>query len=246
MYFIIEDRLIYDSLKGTLRLVDEIIEDAVTLTPIANKILEYLITHHGELVMRNELFDNIWEKEGFVSSSNTLNQYVSNLRKLFSQHFYNIEVIITIPRAGYTFSKDIKVIIRDDNVKDEIIKTKNKKIPLKFIFIALMISALAFFYKFMHNNEKTLPQRKIGQIGMCSLYDISGVKSESADFSNLKIANEIYNMNNLECTKTTSFYIFSEETIHLDKPAQVLFSSCLEWKNNRDTCQNFYYYTWVR
>ncbi|WP_058911698.1 winged helix-turn-helix domain-containing protein [Entomohabitans teleogrylli] len=239
MNFLIDDKVIYESLNGTLRAVNEGQADAVTLTTIANKILFHLINHHGELVSRNTLFDEIWEKEGVASSSNTLNQYISLLRKAFARYFGDTEVIITVPRAGYTFSKEIKVTTWAKKVK-----VKNRHIPVIASLVAVAIAVSGLFYYF--NLPVHIAPRKIGELQGCPVYNLSGVRGEIADVSEFAVAQEIMTATNSVCAKNTSFYIYVEETLHLYKPARVLFSRCVEWADSRNTCQNVYYYKWSR
>ncbi len=81
MLYTFDERVIYDSVNGTLRHINRKADETTQLTIIASKILHHLVLHHGELVTRDTLFTEVWEKAGIVSSSNTLNQYISLLRK---------------------------------------------------------------------------------------------------------------------------------------------------------------------
>ncbi|HDT5730312.1 TPA: winged helix-turn-helix domain-containing protein [Enterobacter roggenkampii] len=239
MIFILDEQVIYDSLNGSLRRADQKITDAQMLTTIANKILSHLVIHQGELVSRNTLFDEIWEKAGLVSSSNTLNQYVSMLRKIFSGYLGEKEVIITIPRAGYMFSKEISV--------NEYTSVQ-RHVSLWPLIVAGIIGLSVFIagtVMFASTPEKITP-RKIGELKGCPVYDISGVKSNIGDATSYDVARQALEMNNQICTETTVFYVYAQEMIHLHKPARVLFTRCIEWKDDRDTCQNIYYYNWIR
>ncbi|WP_164971836.1 winged helix-turn-helix domain-containing protein [Lelliottia nimipressuralis] len=239
MVYLIEGVVIYDALNGTLRRTDEKVVDAVTLTTIANKILSHLVQHHGQLVTRDTLFDDIWEKEGIVSSSNTLTQYISLLRKIFSNYLGSKEVIITVPRSGYCFSKDISVT--DNTFIHRRLSILPKILSMLMVFLIISYG----FFLFTISPEKVIP-RKIGELKGCPVYDISGVKSDVADASSFEVARKALEMNNQICTETTAFYIYAQEALHLHKPARILFTRCIEWNDNRDTCQNIYYYTWIR
>lgn len=238
MVYLIDGMVIYDALNGTLRRTDEKAEEAVTLTTIANKILAHLIQHHGQLVTRDTLFDDIWEKEGIASSSNTLTQYISLLRKTFAHYLGNKESIVTVPRSGYYFSKDISVVGY---------KAEHRRVPyipkiiVSLIVLSLFISGV---FLFSADPENVIP-RKIGTLKGCPVYDVSGVKSDVADASNLNVARKVLEMNNQICTKNTSFYIYAQESLHLHKSARIMFTRCIEWDDDRNTCQNIYYYAWT-
>nr|WP_194928611.1 winged helix-turn-helix domain-containing protein [Citrobacter freundii] len=239
MLYLIDDIVIYDALNGTLRRNDEKIAEATHLTTIANKIFSYLVQHHGALVTRNTLFDEIWEKEGVASSSNTLNQYISLLRKILSGYLGDKEIIVTVPRAGYYLSKDISV---SQKITAHRRVTHWPKYAAGIMAFAVLVAG-TFLYTYQP--DKITP-RKIGELEGCPVYDISGVKSEVADASSFAVAKKALEMNNQICTKTTAFYIYAQEALHLHKPARIMFTRCIEWDDNRDTCQNIYYYTWIR
>ncbi|WP_336277820.1 winged helix-turn-helix domain-containing protein [Cronobacter dublinensis] len=239
MIFILDNEVIYDSLNGSLRRTDQKMADAQMLTTIANKILSHLVIHHGELVSRNTLFDEVWEKAGLVSSSNTLNQYISVLRKMFSGYLGEKEVIITVPRAGYMLSKEVSI---------SEYTPLQRHLSLWPKFVAGVIGLCVFIagtLMFASSPEKIVP-RKIGELKGCPVYDISGVKSDVGDATNYNVSRQALEMNNQICTETTAFYVYAQETLHLHKPARIMFTRCIEWNDSRDTCQNIYYYSWIR
>lgn len=239
MLYILDSKVIFDPVNGTLCRVGEKASEATQLTTIASKILHHLVEHPGELVTRDTLFNEVWEKAGIVASSNTLNQYISLLRKTLAGYIGDKNFIVTVPRAGYYLSKEIQVSAFTHQNLSWASLTK---------YISAIVGMVAIFsvwWVYSSQPIKDIP-RKIGELERCSVYDISGVKSDVADAFNLSVAREIFKKNNQICTKNSSFYIFSQESLHLHKPARVLFSNCIEWDDFRDTCQNIYYYTWVR
>ncbi|MGU3412592.1 transcriptional regulator [Enterobacteriaceae bacterium C23F] len=238
MLYLISGVVIYDTQNGTLRLTDQPVADSVTLTTIANKILYHLVLHHGELVTRDTLFDEIWEKEGIAASSNTLNQYISLLRKMFVNFLGEKDVIVTVPRSGYYFSKEISVT-HNNNVQK-----RHSAWTMITVSVAILSVIISGIFLFTAQPAQVLP-RKIGLLKGCPVFDISGVKSDIADATSLEIAGKALEVSSQSCTENTAFYIYVQEALHLHRPARVLFSSCIEWQDNRDTCQNIYYYTWV-
>ncbi|HFT1963453.1 TPA: transcriptional regulator [Enterobacter ludwigii] len=239
MLYILDSKVIFDPVNATLYRVGEKASEATQLTTIASKILHHLVEHHGELVTRDMLFNEVWEKAGIVASSNTLNQYISLLRKILAGYLDDKKFIVTVPRAGYYLSKDIQV--------STFIHQKLKwSLLTKYFAAAVGVVVLSSaWWIYTAQPIKDIP-RKIGELERCTVYDISGVKSDLADAFNLSLAREIFKKNNQSCTENSSLYIFSQESLHLHKPARVLFSNCTEWDDFRDTCQNIYYYTWVR
>ncbi|WP_456071593.1 winged helix-turn-helix domain-containing protein [Enterobacter quasiroggenkampii] len=239
MLYTLDDKVIYDPVNANLRRHDEKVVDATHLTAIANKILHHLVMHHGELVTRETLFDEVWEKAGIASSSNTLNQYISLLRKTLAGYLDRQDIIVTVPRAGYYLSKEISISAHTYQHQ------RFSHLP-KYIAATVALGVIvAGSFLYTTQPEKIVP-RKIGEIKGCPVYDISGVKSDVADASSFAVAKEALEKNNQICTQTTAFYIFAQEALHLHKPARVMFSRCIEWDDSRDTCQNIYYYDWIR
>ncbi|MEB6185370.1 winged helix-turn-helix domain-containing protein [Enterobacter roggenkampii] len=239
MLYTLDDKVIYDPVNANLRRHDEKVVDATHLTVIANKILHHLVMHHGELVTRETLFDEVWEKAGIASSSNTLNQYISLLRKTLAGYLERQDIIVTVPRAGYYLSKEISISVHTHQHQ------RFSHLP-KYIAAAMALGVIvAGSFLYTTQPEKIIP-RKIGEIKGCPVYDISGVKSDVADASSFAVAKEALEKNNQICTQTTAFYMFAQEALHLHKPARVMFSRCIEWDDSRDTCQNIYYYDWIR
>ncbi|HAU4330977.1 winged helix-turn-helix domain-containing protein [Citrobacter freundii] len=239
MLYTLDGKVIYDPINGTLLRPDEKMADATHLTTLASKILHHLVLHHGELVTRDTLFNEVWEKAGIVSSSNTLNQYISLLRKTLAGYLGERDIIVTVPRAGYYLSKDISV--------SEHIHLR-RRIPhiQQYIMAAVALMMIVSGSILYTTQPAKITPRQIGELKGCPVYDISGVKSDVADASSFAVAKEALEKNNQICTQTTAFYIFAEEALHLHKPARVMFSRCIEWDDSRDTCQNIYYYAWKR
>ena len=67
-------------------------------------VLEYLVSHEGQLVSKTQLFDRVW---GFMNdtSSNVVEVYVSALRKALKEHGYDC-FLKTIRGAGYVWTAD--------------------------------------------------------------------------------------------------------------------------------------------
>ena len=53
-------------------------DNSLTLSITANRILTYLLEQEGKVVSREEMFTNVWDKNGLQASNNSLSQYISN------------------------------------------------------------------------------------------------------------------------------------------------------------------------
>lgn len=247
MDYILNNEVIYNSFDGSIRQLRGRPENSVVFTEIANKILLLLISRQGEVVSRDEFFHEIWDKEGLISSANTLNQYVSKLRKTFSDFFPDQTVISTVPRVGYFFSKDIdiqKYIIKD--AEESMVRTHKKKLYLIMgcMLLAILFLVVVFFDEFHPVKTPRSVPRLINHYQSCPIYEVSGVKGLETDKVQRKVAIQAISLSKITCEPNSSFYIFTNKIKYVNKQTSVLISKCSEWKNHRSTCKNVYYTNW--
>ena len=115
MKYIICDRILFVPDLNTLSLIDNH-EEVLTISNPARRLLELLITCQGQNVPREEIFEKVWDNFGMVSSNNNLNHCISKLRRVLRSLGVEDEVIITIPKLGFTLHKEITVrVISEEN-----------------------------------------------------------------------------------------------------------------------------------
>ncbi len=68
-------------------------EQVINLTITNCNLLCLLLNKKGEILSREQILEDIWDKQGLRSSNNTLNQYISILRRTFSLLGIDDEVI---------------------------------------------------------------------------------------------------------------------------------------------------------
>ena len=113
MVYRINRTVIYNPDDGTLTLIDDSDQDCVgeiSLTPTANRLLHLLIMHQGNVIEREALLEHVWDNYGLKSSNNSLNQYVSMLRRNFADLGLEEAAIVTVPRTGFMFSQDLEIV----------------------------------------------------------------------------------------------------------------------------------------
>lgn len=110
MDYLFDDVLLYRPNEGVLLIVGKSADNVIPLTPVLNRMLLLLIEKKGQLVTREEFLEKVWDNHGRIASSNTLTQYVSTLRKIFSDHLKK-EGVVTLPRRGYMLSLDVNVVV---------------------------------------------------------------------------------------------------------------------------------------
>lgn len=81
MRFNIEGVVIFDTEKALL--VNLLTGDFIELSQTSARLLAALLTHSGEVLARDEIFQSIFDKFGARASNSNLNQYISILRKIY-------------------------------------------------------------------------------------------------------------------------------------------------------------------
>ena len=77
----------------------------ISLTAHEFELLKYLISNRGHVVRRNELLDEVWGKDVFVTP-HTIDTHMANLRKKIENDPSNPRFIISIRGIGYKFTVD--------------------------------------------------------------------------------------------------------------------------------------------
>jgi DNA-binding winged helix-turn-helix (wHTH) protein len=239
MNYIIDGKVIYRSVDGTIRLLAEHESESVILTPLVNKIFAFLISHHGELVTRQQIFEEVWEKAGLIPSSHTLNQYISTIRRILSAYFDETEIIITIPKSGYIFSSEVAVS-SEPFTKENI---GANKIWVWGSIIAIIL-ILVTFYRI--NTLIPQPQNVMGYIDNCSIMDISGANNHGDKAFEMGVAKSIAQLGEATCAPNTHFYFYAQESLHVKKKGGVMLAKCIEWKDSQNNCETIYVDDWDR
>ncbi len=77
----------------------------ISLTTHEFELLKYLISKKGHVVRRNELLDEVWGKDVFVTP-HTIDTHMANLRKKIENDPSTPRFIISIRGVGYKFTGD--------------------------------------------------------------------------------------------------------------------------------------------
>jgi DNA-binding winged helix-turn-helix (wHTH) protein/tetratricopeptide (TPR) repeat protein len=77
------------------------------LTPKVFDTLVHLVTHHGQLVEKDDLMRAVWPST--VVEENNLTQNIAALRRVLHDPHGENRYIVTIPGRGYQFVADVKV-----------------------------------------------------------------------------------------------------------------------------------------
>lgn len=80
----------------------------------ASRCLSLLIQHKGEIVSQEHFFREVWHQYGMNVSPNTLYQNISILRRSLDKCGLSTEIILTVPRKGFTLSSSVVISLDED------------------------------------------------------------------------------------------------------------------------------------
>ncbi|UVC29320.1 winged helix-turn-helix domain-containing protein [Pantoea sp. SOD02] len=102
--YIIERTIVFDSDMPSLAVLRSK-QDPSVISAAAARCLVLLIEASGETVQREQLMHAGWGSVGQVVSDNSLNQAITQLRKVLKEFSMQGELIMTVPRLGYKISR---------------------------------------------------------------------------------------------------------------------------------------------
>ncbi|MHA1092224.1 winged helix-turn-helix domain-containing protein [Enterobacter ludwigii] len=260
MRYVINRTIHFRNTDGALWKEDENEPSAITLTVTTSRLLTFLLEHHGEVASRDDILETVWESHGLRSSNNSLNKYIADLRKVFSNLELTGDIIITVPKIGFMFNREIEVdkepAVDDDRFESElqqsIVSTDNKpsktkfKLPVLVIIIGLLpivLSSLGIGVRF--SGVGSLPQSNsyiLGNIDGCDVYTL---QQSSVDMTGVKIsiARRLMKETGIKCLENTRLFYQPSDPVVYGYPGRVFLSRCTF---NKDTdekfaaCDNFY------
>ncbi|MCY0771400.1 helix-turn-helix domain-containing protein [Enterobacter cloacae complex sp. 2022EL-00788] len=257
MLYIIEDLVCFRTDDGALWTKNDE-KDCLILSPIVARLLQLFLQEQGKLLTREEIMHTVWEKHGLEPSNNSLNQYVSQLRKLLSHYQTPDESIRTVPREGFIFSNQIQVRIANEihyqskaaeNLISEKLKEKKFSMSNKWLgLVALMMVILApviviFGTELLHNKQSSTTPYKIGQLDHCPIYSVLMGRNAKLK-ETLTAAQKYITDNNVKCIDNTALYFFSTGSALKNQNGRVFLSQCKKKDNKIISCMDYTYHSW--
>ena len=105
MKYLINNEIIYES---DSRLLSHAVspENNILLSETAGRLLTHLLDEPNTVLTRNNIIHDVWDKYGYTGSGNSLNQYISLLRRNFALLGCK-EIIQTIPKLGFSLNATV-------------------------------------------------------------------------------------------------------------------------------------------
>lgn len=123
---------------------------SVTMTVTMSRLLQFLIEHHGNNVTKDDILSQVWEAHGLRASTHSMNKYISELRQMFRTLGVDDEVIVTIPRVGFSIPAAVTISspvveIRQDSLVLPELSAKKQNYFFKNYQIILLVTMIVFF-----------------------------------------------------------------------------------------------------
>lgn len=222
------------------------------LSPIVARLLTLLLEERGKVLTREELMHRVWELHGLEPSGNSLNQYISQLRRNFQNLGLPGNTIKTLPRVGFLFNGEINVRVLEESDEDaviaepmpEVVKGKvvhrpvfiPKQKPRKARWIAalllLLLVASPFVVKAViervQDAQLATSPLFIGKVNGC---EIQGVQMGKAAASPgiLARAEKLMAAKNITCKPDSVVLFYTQDSVLHDRNGGC-FSPCVNGK----------------
>jgi len=227
--------------------------------PTTRLLIELIKNNHQE-VARELLIKNAWEDYGYTSSDSNLNNSISELRKAFSALGLDKDIIVTIPKFGFSLNADIypelislvksEPISYDSTLPDSIppqnveqVKSVNIRMKfIKFFFRKRVKYFLGGVYIFLiailiyqilgeSNNIKPLLVKTQGK---CDFYSLDGDRVDYYDEITTFLKNE-----SVDCKIEEKDIYYSAFRLNNDLTRSHFLSVCTRKGMGYRNCNNY-------
>ncbi|MCU6345966.1 winged helix-turn-helix domain-containing protein [Enterobacter quasiroggenkampii] len=250
VYFRIDDGAIWEQHDEGEKLI---------LSPIVSRLLHLFIQEKGRVLSREEIMHYVWEKHGLEPSNNSLNQYVSQLRKLMANFQLPDDSIRTVPREGFVLNSSLNIKIENESEPVMVpplsieppqpIQKSNRYIVMwvSIILLVVLIStpfAVINFIDMMHKQRMSVISEKIGEIDNCPVYSVLMGRNSRMD-EVLSFAKNYIEQNNISCNDKSVVYFFSTGGILKNQGGRAFLSHCQKKDNEIVSCIDYTYHSWI-
>ncbi|NBJ32930.1 hypothetical protein GE191_04445 [Serratia fonticola] len=227
-------------------------ERRLSFTTIPTRLFTYLLENTDRMVSREELLNNIWDKYGLDPSNNSVNQYISLIRKSLSELGCDEEIIKTVPRMGFYVSGEWVSYSQETAQGVETISTEvqpaieqsrlRKGYKSALLAISLIISTLLVLQPFRSATghlDYSFPKStlyKIGTIATCPVYGLNDSSPHTAARKE-QLAQELAAVN-APCLNNEVFIFHSGEHYIYQQSGRAFITRCISSDNTLSSFSN--------
>ncbi|MEO3383555.1 winged helix-turn-helix domain-containing protein [Enterobacter soli] len=259
MKYIIEGQVFFRPEDGTFWM-EEKEDEKVILPPIVARLMTLLVDRQGTVLTRDEIMNFVWTVHGLEPSGNSLNQYISNIRRNFQNVGLGDDVIKTIPRIGFIFNAELSVVkVSESEIAQDVddpgpqpIEHRKKTNGTKtgYSIFALLIAIMAATPIMVKTGVNVLNEYRleitpvpIGKVNRC---EVQTVKMENASRNPkmIPITQKLFNDSNIHCKNHEKAFLFIQSSVFYNKPSRAFISLCGEENKTLTSCKNFSFNNW--
>ncbi|MCS5456947.1 helix-turn-helix domain-containing protein [Enterobacter asburiae] len=269
MLYIINKAICFRDSDGSVWTYNDDDEDnRINLTATTSRLLTHLIERQGGVCPREDILENVWLSYGLRSSNNSLNKYIADLRRMFTNMGLHGDIIITVPSVGFLFSRDVQVD-REEQAGDEVFTTTgliteneqaaliHKRRPRKtvsrkvfYVSCSVFLACLALFLADRFGRSTLwglshIPESRLFQLGMLDGHQILTLKQNSAEMTGTKlhIAKDMMRRSGLSFLEGAPVYFQPSDQALYNYPGRVFIAKCTVDSKYPDrflSCSSYY------
>ncbi|ELE9691001.1 MULTISPECIES: winged helix-turn-helix domain-containing protein [Enterobacter] len=246
MKYLLADAIVYNDEDGSVSLINVPPEDAQILTCTANSIMKLLVQHHGNVVERETFLHDVWDRRGLQGSNNSLNQYISILRKMLTSLLPDVLFIVTVPRTGFMLSADVTVTaLEEETPAAETAKTAVPARPERLLWGALTLAvvALCLWITAIKPETRQKDIHLLTHIGNCPVYTFTPLADVFHERA-ASLAQTLQQDGHLPCLENSIFYMHIQRTLFYGHEGRLVLSQCSLTQGKASACRTLYYYEW--
>ncbi|OUC37092.1 hypothetical protein BJP35_2357 [Enterobacter sp. J49] len=239
MYHILNKEVVFSPDDGAIWLKEKA-DDKVILTPTLNRLLQCLIENHGKVITREEVFQHVWDRWGKEGSNNSLNQFISQLRKIFHSYGFSDDTITTVPRIGFILNNDIAIQTLHEQVPALFKKSLISNINLKIFFMCSMLLVIAsMFYKLypQQTDNLNISPKFTGVIDKCKVYALTEYDN-SLSASLISNIQHFIDKTHFSCSTPGTLFFFLDSKVLAEQSGNLYVSTCRGNVNGFYNCTN--------
>lgn len=262
MIYIIDGSVSYNSDDCSLNHLPT--QESLSLSISSGRLLERLLNSAGEILPRDVLLTEVWDKYGLRGSNSNLNQYLSMLRRALAA-FGCENLIITIPKVGIRLNSEIPIwceitpteTLPDASValpaepakkKRQVFQPPKKLIKNAWLFktsiLLLLLIVIAWACLRPDPGEQELSPVSVSLPGGCRVVFVNGLgvgERESIKKQILQMLKE----NHQSCDASRRIYFNKKTSFNAQNYGRTMLSTCkLNDSSHVISCDNFYYIDW--
>ena len=139
--------------------------DELKLRPQSFEVLRVLVTHHGRLVTRQQLHDEVWHNRAVTDDS--LAQCMIDIRKALGDQ--GKTTIRTIPKRGFILEADVVVEFDDASNNTEQTWMSPVRLALACLVLAVIVTASWFFVSELQDGADETIERSVAVLPFVDL-----------------------------------------------------------------------------